>query len=143
MRPTSASRRCSRAATEVDLLLDTNVFLWWEASSSRLNNRAARLLADEGNRVFVSVASIWEITIKRRVRKLAFEGSVTDALIASGFLDIPVLGADAEMAGNLEWDHNDPFDRLIVSQAINRGLTLVTADSEIRRYAGVAVLSAG
>ena len=60
-------------------------------SSSRLNNRAARLLADEGNRDLVSVASIWEITIKRRVRKLAFEGTVTDP-IASGFLDIPVFG---------------------------------------------------
>jgi PIN domain nuclease of toxin-antitoxin system len=126
----------------VDLLLDTKVFLWWEGSSRRLRTETASLLSDEANRVFVSAASIWEIAIKRRIGKLAFEGSPADAVLATGFFEAPILGSDAEVAGGLDWDHSDPFDRLIVAQAVNRRLTLVTADSEMRRYGGVAQLRA-
>lgn len=126
----------------MELLLDTSVFLWWESSSSRLADETVALLSDEANRVFVSAASIWEIAIKRRIGKLAFEGSPTDAVHATGFFEIPIQGSDGELAGALDWDHNDPFDRLIVAQAVGRGLTLVTSDAEIRRYGRVAQLQA-
>lgn len=126
----------------MELLLDTNAFLWWESSSRRLSSNTASLLSDEANRVFVSAASIWEIAIKRRIGKLAFEGSPTEAVLATGFFEIPIQGSDGELAGALDWDHDDPFDRLIVAQAVSRGLTLVTSDAEIRRYGRVSQLQA-
>jgi PIN domain nuclease of toxin-antitoxin system len=126
----------------MDLLLDTNVFLWWESSSSRLGRHAEAAIADPDNRVFVSAASVWEIAIKRRLGKLVFDGSAVRAIGANGFVELPILGADAEAAGALDWDHADPFDRLIVAQARAHGLTLVTADGAIRRVPGVALLGA-
>jgi PIN domain nuclease of toxin-antitoxin system len=93
--------------------------------------------------VFVSAASVWEIAIKRRVRKLDLQGSATAAIGANGFQELPILSADAEAAGALEWSHNDPFDRMLVVQARRLALTLVTADKAIRAYGGFAQVWAG
>jgi PIN domain nuclease of toxin-antitoxin system len=126
----------------VDLLLDTNVFLWWESSSPRLRAEPKALIADPANQVFVSAAAVWEIAIKRRLGKLAFAGSAAAAIGANGFAELPILAADAEAAGALDWGHADPFDRLIVAQAERRGLTLMTADAAIRSYAKVSLIGA-
>lgn len=126
----------------MELLLDTQAFLWWQTSSSRLGDAARAAIAAPANVVFVSVASVWEIAIKRRLGKLAFADSVARAIAANGFVDLPILAADAESAADLDWPHTDPFDRLIVAQAVNQGLTLVTADAAVRRYGGVAQLRA-
>jgi PIN domain nuclease of toxin-antitoxin system len=93
--------------------------------------------------VFISAASVWEIATKRRLGKLVFEGSATAAIGANGFHELPVLPIDAEEAGDLAWQHADPFDRLLVAQAIRLGLVLVTADRAIRAFGGVAQLWAG
>ena len=126
----------------MELLLDTQAFLWWQTSSTRLGAAARAAIAAPANVVFVSVASVWEIAIKRRLGKLAFADSIASAIAANGFVDLPIGAPDAERAGDLDWDHDDPFDRLIVAQAANRGLTLVTADAAVRRYGGVAQLRA-
>jgi PIN domain nuclease of toxin-antitoxin system len=118
----------------VNLLLDTHVFLWWDRDDARLNPAARSLIEDPTNTVFVSAASVWEIAIKRRVGKLAFSGSPTAAIAANGFLELPIEPADAEHAGNLDWAHNDPFDRVLVSQAIRKSATFVTADALIRDF---------
>jgi PIN domain nuclease of toxin-antitoxin system len=122
----------------VNLLLDTHVFLWWDRGDKALNADAHALIADPANQVFVSAASIWEIAIKRRLKKLEFRGSALAAISANGFHELPILPMDAENAGALAWRHNDPFDRMLVAQARCLTLTLTTADVVIRAYPGVA-----
>jgi len=131
-----------RLAAEVDLLLDTHVFIWWDTRSPRLGETARRAITERTNRVFVSAASIWEIATKRRAGKLSFPGSLTSAVAANRFFEIAASGADCEAAGDLEWIHADPFDRLIIAQARARSLILITDDSVLRRFTGVALLSA-
>lgn len=125
------------------MLLDTHVLLWWDQQDRRLGAPARALIADPGNQVFVSAASIWEIAIKRRRGKLKFEGSALALIDSNGFHELPILPVDAETAGALEWDHNDPFDRLLVAQARRLTFTLLSADGAIRAYGGVAQLWAG
>jgi PIN domain nuclease of toxin-antitoxin system len=124
----------------VNLLLDTHVFLWWQQSSGRLNLDVRRAIADPAHTVFISAATVWEIAVKRRLGKLTFHGSVVAAIGANGFHELPVLPVDAEAAGELAWDHADPFDRLLVAQAARHGMTLVTADRHIRSFGAVAQL---
>ena len=66
---------------------------------------------------------MWEIAIKRRLKKLDFRGSAVAAIGANGFHELPILPIDAEVAGALAWQHNDPFDRMLVAQARRLGLT--------------------
>jgi PIN domain nuclease of toxin-antitoxin system len=127
----------------VNLLLDTHVFLWWDRQDKALSADIRALVGDPANQVLVSAASIWEIAIKRRLGKLDFRGSAVAAIGANGFSELPVLPIDAEQAGELAWPHNDPFDRLLVAQAVRRGFTLVTADAAIRAFAQVAQIWAG
>jgi len=127
----------------VNLLLDTHVFLWWDRQDSALSGDARHAIEDPRNNVFVSAASVWEIAIKRRLGKLAFQGSASSAIGANGFHELPIAPLDAEDAGNLAWRHNDPFDRLLVAQALRLGFVLLTADRSIRSFGGVAQLPAG
>ncbi len=73
----------------MNLLLDTHVFLWWDRQDKALNADTRAVIADPGNQIFVSAASIWEIAIKRRLRKLDFRGSAVAAIGANGFLELP------------------------------------------------------
>jgi PIN domain nuclease of toxin-antitoxin system len=126
-----------------DLLLDTHVLLWWEDESRRLGEEARRVISDRANRVHVSAASVWEANLKVRKGKLKLRGSLVAAITSNGFFELPVTGVDAERAGALEWAHTDPFDRLLLAQAMRHGLVLVTSDAEIVRFRGVAQLWAG
>jgi len=118
----------------LDLLLDTHVFLWWDQGSSELGASASSAIRDPNNRVFVSAAVGWEIAIKRKVGRLAFRGTVIDALAANGFSSLPISIEDAEWTEALPLHHQDPFDRIMVAQSQRLGLVLVTADAQIRRY---------
>jgi PIN domain nuclease of toxin-antitoxin system len=127
----------------VRLLLDTHVFLWWDGASASLNRDAARVIADPVSQVLVSAVSVWEIAVKRRLGKLAFAGSPVAAIGANGFFEAPVVAADGETAGGLDWGHKDPFDKLLVAQAMRLGAVLVTADAAVRAFGGVGVFWAG
>ena len=127
----------------MNLLLDTHVFLWWDRQDKALNADTRALIADPANQVFISAASIWEIAIKRRLKKLDFRGSAVAAIGANGFHELPILPIDAENAGALAWHHNDPFDRVLVAQARRLTFTLATADAGIRAYQNVAQMWAG
>ena len=126
----------------MQLLLDTHVFLWWEAKSPDLGSRAKALIADPSNLVFVSAAAIWEIGIKRRLKKLQFSGSATDTIASNGFTELPIGAGDAEFASELDWDHGDPFDRLLVAQAVRRSMTLMSVDRAILTFTQVSTASA-
>ena len=127
----------------MNLLLDTHVFLWWDSRHKALNPIVRAMIADAANQVFISAASIWEIGIKRRLKKLDFRGSAVAAIGANGFHELPILPIDAEQAGALAWRHNDPFDRMLVAQASRLGFTLATADPAIRVWRSVPQVWAG
>ena len=122
------------------LLIDTHVLLWWDQGAATLARRARDLIADTENEVLVSAATVWEISIKRRLGKLAFDGSISGAIGRNGFLPLEASVEDAEVAGGLDWRHPDPFDRLLVAQSLRRNLTLVTADGVIRGFSGIPIL---
>jgi PIN domain nuclease of toxin-antitoxin system len=118
----------------MDLLLDTHAFLWWDASDPQLGTACAAAIADPANHIFVSAASIWEIVVKQRAGRLRFTGSPSHAVTRNGFLHLPISGAHAEAAAALPPIHQDPFDRVLIAQALQRGLVLATADMAIKRY---------
>jgi PIN domain nuclease of toxin-antitoxin system len=127
----------------VNLLLDTRVFIWWDQRNPTLDESVHAAIEDPGNNIFISAASVWEIAIKRRLGKLVFRGSATTAIAANGLLELPILPSEAEAAGELDWRHTDPFDRILVAQAMHRGLVLVTADETIRAFISGPTLWAG
>jgi PIN domain nuclease of toxin-antitoxin system len=117
------------------LLIDTHVFLWFQSESTKLVDRLRKKIAKEQD-VYVSAAAFWEIAIKRRTGKLAFEGSSRAAALAAGFLELPIDGAVAETADGLDWDNRDPFDRAIVALCLNR-------DTRLRSRQDIGLLWAG
>ena len=82
----------------------------------------------------MSAASVWEIAIKRQIGRLAFAGSPTTAIEANGLTALPIVAPHAEHAATLPSVHSDPFDRMLIAQALDRGFVLVTADDQIRQY---------
>jgi len=124
----------------LSLLVDTHVFLWFESDSPRLSKRARALIRRTDEAVYLSAASFWEIAIKRRGGRLVYEGSLRAAARGAGFIELAIDALDAETAGALDWDHRDPFDRMLVAQSLNRSLTLVTADAALRTRGDIAVL---
>jgi PIN domain nuclease of toxin-antitoxin system len=123
----------------VDLLLDTHAFVWWDMGDSRLSEIARAAIADADNRIVVSAASVWEISIKRMIGKFAFRHDTLAALGGSGFEALDITPRHADAAGSLPLHHNDPFDRLLVAQAKLEDLVLVTQDRQLSLY-GVPIL---
>lgn len=115
-----------------ELLVDTHVLLWAMAEPEKLTPAADEVLADPDTVVWVSAATAWEIATKVRLGKLpGVEPLVLDYArhLESWYAtQLPVDSADSLLAGSLAWAHRDPFDRMIVAQAIRRGLPLVSAD---------------
>ena len=124
----------------MDLLLDTNAFLRWVRGDSKLPSSWISTLVDPANTVFVSAATAWEVAIKRRLGKLEFSGTPADAVEFHGFRWIDMTAEDGEHAGSMDWEHRDPFDRMLVAQASRRALTLVTTDGAIASAPGISVL---
>ncbi|WP_420463693.1 type II toxin-antitoxin system VapC family toxin [Candidatus Palauibacter sp.] len=120
------------------VLLDTHAFLWWIADSGRLSRRARRVIADETNEVVVSAASAWEIATKYRIGRLpdgaAVALDVVGHIAGQGFRELSISVTDAVRAGRLPGPHRDPFDRMLVAQALGGGLSLVSADAVFDRY---------
>jgi PIN domain nuclease of toxin-antitoxin system len=121
----------------VRLLLDTNVLLWTLAGSSRIDSVRELILSEESE-IFVSTASWWEIAIKASIGKLdADVKTLRTAANDSGFFDLPVLGVHTETLSNLPLLHRDPFDRLIVAQAITEPMRLLTSDAALGAYSAL------
>lgn len=122
------------------LLLDSHVLLWWSGlQSGRLPEAIVRAIG-EAEQLFVSVATIWELEIKRNTGKIAFPAAAWASVEAIGISWLPVERDDAVAAGRLPLLHRDPFDRMLIAQAMRRGLTLATADRTLSDY-GVAILA--
>jgi PIN domain nuclease of toxin-antitoxin system len=122
------------------LLLDTHVFLWAVAGSARLKP-ATRRVIESADQVYVSAASIWEVATKARLGKIEVDqDELVAAIEASGFQELPVRAAHAAGVARLALHHNDPFDRLLIAQAMAEPLRFLTADAELVRYGDLVVL---
>lgn len=115
------------------ILLDTHALIWWLAGDRRLSTRARRALADEANEIFVSAASAWEVTTKHRLGKLPDAGPLAvdfaREVRAQGFTPLPISLAHGQVAGSLPGEHRDPFDRMLVAQAREDKLALVSIET--------------
>ncbi len=122
------------------LLVDTNVVVWLLLGErAAVTGKAQEQLANEHNTVALSAVSVWEIAIKRSLRKLEIEDRWARELTQLRFDPLPVSAAHAEHVEHLPWHHRDPFDRLLIAQAAVEEMTLVSADRRLAAY-GVPVL---
>ncbi|RYE72732.1 MAG: type II toxin-antitoxin system VapC family toxin [Oxalobacteraceae bacterium] len=116
------------------ILLDTHVYLWWLQDSPKLSN-VARVRIDSASKVYISSASIWEATIKAGIGKLEVDVNQLVAEITNcGFDELPILARHAAMVAQLPDIHRDPFDRILVAQALCEPLRLLTADGILGGY---------
>ena len=116
------------------LLLDTHALLWALAHPGELTAEARRRLQDPSNTVFVSVASAWEMEIKRALGKLDAPADLSEQLQRQRFTELPVRLRHTQALRGLPPLHRDPFDRLLVAQALADDLVVVTRDARIRAY---------
>lgn len=121
------------------VLLDTHLLLWTKLSPNRLPQEVRELLLEPATEPQFSVASIWEIAIKQSQGRRDFDVDamvLRGDLLAAGYSEIPVFGEHATAVSVLPWIHKDPFDRLLVAQAIVEGIELLTVDATLARYPG-------
>ncbi len=120
------------------LLLDTQVFLWWVAGEPKLTRRARTAIASARNECFVSVASGWEIAIKLSLGNLRIEGALErflpEQIAANAFRPLPIDLKHVARVARLPFVHRDPFDRLLVAQALEEDLAVATADPVFAKY---------
>lgn len=116
------------------LLLDTHTVLWWAADDPHLPATVAALIAEDEHEVLISAVVAWEIAIKRGLGKLEAPADLDAALLAGGAIELPVSIAHARRVEALPEHHRDPFDRLLVAQALVEDAVLVTQDAALAAY---------
>lgn len=119
----------------MSLLLDTHAFLWWLADDPKLKAEVKRTIAEPKTAVYVSAASIWEISIKAGLGKIKLgKADLVGEIAANRFLELPVAARHAWRAGRLPHHHADPFDRLLIAQAQLEHFVVVTHDANFELY---------
>jgi len=125
------------------LLLDTHILLWALDAPDKLPADAQAMLTDRNQDVYFSAASIWEIAVKSSLKKADFPYSpneIAEAARQTGFIELPVTAAQAARVAVLPPHHKDPFDRLLVAQALSLPACLMTADSLLKPYSDLVYL---
>jgi PIN domain nuclease of toxin-antitoxin system len=119
------------------ILLDTHAFLWFFGGDRRMSRKARTVLTDPANEPFISVASVWEMAVKASLGRLQLPLSVGDYVAEKarrGFHVLPLELSHAARVQTLPFIHQDPFDRMIVAQALVEDMPLVSADMYVRQY---------
>ena len=121
------------------LLLDTHTLLWWLAGDQALSDAAREAIADPDNEVFISAASAWEIATKYQLGRLSGAALITadiaGAVASQGFTELPISIRDGQAAGGLPAVHKDPFDRVLIAQAVTAGMVIVSNEAMFNAYA--------
>lgn len=129
---------------KVRYLLDTHTLLWALASPEHLGAEARRVIASRASTLLVSAVSAWEISIKHRSGKLPHASGIIATyrrnLQRLGVESLSVTDEHALIAGGLDWNHRDPFDRMLAAQAIAESATLITTDDAFRELGGIRLL---
>lgn len=119
-------------------LLDTHAFLWWLAGDERLSGAARKAMSEALDTIFVSAASVWEIATKHRLGKLpgasAIVADLPGVIESQGFIGLPITIRHGQAAGALPGPHRDPFDRMLIAQAILDDLILVSNERAFDAY---------
>ena len=121
------------------LLLDTHLLLWAAGNPERLSSATKKLIENPENNLFFSAASLWEIAIKHGLGRKDFTVNLRafhQGLLENGYHELPILSQHAIAIDSLLAIHKDPFDRLLITQAIIEEMTLLTADSLVAKYPG-------
>jgi PIN domain nuclease of toxin-antitoxin system len=122
----------------VRLLLDTHALLWWLAGDEALSNTARRAIGDPDNEIFVSAAAAWEIATKYRLGRLPGAAivavDIAGAVASQGFIELPINIRDGLTAGGLPAIHKDPFDRMLIAQAIAADMVIVSNEGLFNAY---------
>lgn len=119
------------------ILVDTHLLLWAAFEPARLSTKAVNLLQSRESPLAFSLATLWEVAIKTSLGRSDFSvdpGVLHRALLAEGFVELPIRAPHLVRVATLPWVHRDPFDRLLVAQAMEESLTLLTADATLKRY---------
>jgi PIN domain nuclease of toxin-antitoxin system len=125
-------------------LLDTHALLWWLADDGQLGRQARELVEDPGNDVLVSMVSLWEIAVKTRIGKLQADiKEITDAVQQEGFKLLGIGMPHLLALAGLPMHHRDPFDHLLIAQAITEDATFISEDRNTARYAVRMVTCSG
>lgn len=118
----------------MNLLLDTHIFIWWLKDDKRLSKKA-RDLIKSGQEIFISSASIWEAGIKIQIGKLDVDiTKLVNAIEDEGFIELPITATHAAYVSKLSHYHRDPFDRILVAQAMSEPLHFLTVDEKLKSY---------
>jgi PIN domain nuclease of toxin-antitoxin system len=121
------------------ILLDTHIFCWWFYEPERLSQETLAIMHG-AEQTFISSASIWEVAIKARLGKIkADPRELFDQIEVNGFLELPVSSRHAVLVAELPMHHADPFDRLLIAQAMSEPLHLLTADAQLRQYSELVI----
>lgn len=122
----------------MEAILDTHAFLWWLAEDTKLSEPARKFIGKEENVIYLSAASAWEITTKVRIRKLPGAAEVASDFVAcmasQGFSELPISLADGARAGSLPGPHRDPFDRMLIAQALAHDIPLISNEEVFDGY---------
>jgi PIN domain nuclease of toxin-antitoxin system len=121
------------------LLLDTHAALWWLAGDKRFSEKVSNLMTDTANQVLLSAAVAWEVAIKSSLGKLDAPDDFAATLLGAGAQALPVSIKHAETVKELPWHHRDPFDRLLIAQAMIESAAVATHDGAFHRY-GIQVI---
>jgi len=119
------------------LLLDTHILLWAAQNSPRLSQQARDLINDPAHTLLFSVVSLWEIIIKNNLQRVDFvvnAAVLRNALLENGYEELPVAGEHVLALASLPLLHKDPFDRLLITQAIREGAHLLSVDAQVMQY---------
>lgn len=121
----------------MNYLLDTHLLIWAATRNPRLPDEVADIILESTSTLWVSVVSIFEVAVKQSFNRGDFRhqaGQLRAGLLANGYAELPVEGRHAVLVATLPLLHTDPFDRLLVAQAMAEGMTLLTADRQLKRY---------
>jgi len=123
----------------VKFLLDTHLVLWIPVDDPKISREARAILSDPSNECIFSVASIWEIAIKKRLGRPDFPHDpreIRALFLQNGYQELPIESRHAVLVDSIALIHKDPFDRILIAQSMAEGITLLTADPEIASYPG-------
>ncbi|WP_008316394.1 type II toxin-antitoxin system VapC family toxin [Leptolyngbya sp. PCC 6406] len=115
-------------------LLDTHVLLWWLGDDPKLSPQARQVISDPTHLIFVSAATVWEMSIKQSLGKLSMPDNLLDMLAVNEFEVLKVSAEHGLQVGALPMLHKDPFDRMLITQALADGLTVISGDAKFELY---------
>jgi PIN domain nuclease of toxin-antitoxin system len=127
----------------MEYLLDTHTFLWFINGDAQLSEKAKNVIMDPEKEKYISIASLWEIAIKVNLGKLSLDITYDDLrlqIIGNGFEILPIMFEHTAALSSLELHHRDPFDRMIIAQALSEQLTVIGKDENFNKYNGLKLL---